>query len=116
MADEELNLLCKLRQLLPSHRHHLSFLLLTRNEILKVARETLSVDEWTAFYEFADQLALSIDNDGIVGCLRDIEGPSEAELLADFFLREGSGSLWSAAREVARCLTFEDDSRDARMV
>ena len=111
--------MCKLRQLLPSHRHHLSFLLLTRNEILKVAREMLSVDEWTAFYEFADQLTLSIDNDGIVGspppCLRDIEGPSEAELLADFFLREGSGSLWSAAREVARCLTFEDDSRDARM-
>ena len=45
-------------------------------------------------------------------CLRAVDVVTEAEALAESFLQEGSGSLWSAVREVVRCLPFEDDGRE----
>ncbi|CAE7363353.1 unnamed protein product [Symbiodinium sp. KB8] len=116
VANEELALLQKLRSLTPHHRQHPSLTLLTRNEIFRMARELLDGESWRSFCEFAFQLSQSSGHDGIIAfplpCLRAVDAVTEAEALAESFLQEGSGFLWSAVREVVRCLPFEDDGRE----
>ena len=116
VANEELALLQKLRALTPYHRQHPSLTLLTRNEIFRFARELLEGESWQSFCEFACQLSQSLGHDGIIAfpppCMRALDVVTEAEALAESFLQEGSGSLWSAVREVVRCLPFEDDGRE----
>ncbi|OLP81343.1 hypothetical protein AK812_SmicGene38125 [Symbiodinium microadriaticum] len=116
VANEELVLLQKLRSLTPQHRQHPSLTLLTRNEIFKMARELLDGESWGSFCEFAFQLSQSSGHDGIIAfplpCLHAVDAVTDAEALAESFLQEGSGSLWSAVREVVRCLPFEEDGRE----
>ncbi|CAE7936202.1 unnamed protein product, partial [Symbiodinium necroappetens] len=113
---EEFMLLLHLRSLVglsKTLRPALSFL--TRNEILQEAREVLTEDDLMQYVVFADRLARTLDGESLVafppphyGATQPI---SEAEALAVQFLQEGSGSLWTAIREVARSLAFEEDAR-----
>ena len=111
VANEEMALLQKLRSLTPHHRQHPSLTLLTRNEIFRMARELLDGESWRSFCEFAFQLSQRSGHDGIIAfplpCLRAVDAVTDAEALAESFLQEGSGSLWSAVREVVRCLPLK---------
>ncbi|CAE7862783.1 unnamed protein product [Symbiodinium necroappetens] len=116
VAEEEFMLLLHLRSLVglsKTLRPALSFL--TRNEILQEAREVLTEEDLLQYVVFADRLARTLDGESLVafppphyGVTQPI---SEAEALAVQFLQEGSGSLWTAIREVARSLDFEEDAR-----
>ena len=81
-----------------------------------MARELLDGESWGSFCEFAFQLSQSSGHDGIIAfplpCLHAVDAVTDAEALAESFLQEGSGSLWSAVREVVRCLPFEEDGRE----
>ena len=116
VAEEEFMLLLHLRSLVGLSkplRPALSFL--TRNEILQEAQEVLTEDTLQQYVVFADRLARTLDGESLIdfppphyGATKPI---SEAEALAVQFLQEGSGSLWTAIREVARSLDFEEDAR-----
>lgn len=116
VAEEELVLLRCLHSLLPAHKHRPSLTLLTRNELVTVARELLDDESWPTFLGIASRGSEGREADVFVSfpmpCYRDLTTASEAETVAEMCLREGSGSLWSSAREVLRCLSFEEDPRD----
>ncbi|CAE7246642.1 unnamed protein product, partial [Symbiodinium sp. CCMP2456] len=103
VADEELELLRCLRSFLPVHKHQPSFTLLTRNELVTVARELLDDESWSVFNGVASRGSEGQEAEVFVSfpppCYRDITTASEAEKVAEMCLREGSGSLWSSARE-----------------
>ena len=116
VAEEEFILLLHLRSLVGlarTLRPALSFL--TRNEILQEAREVLTEEDLQQYVVFADRLARTLDGESLANFPPPHYGApqplSEAEALAVQFLQEGSGSLWTAIREVARCLDFEEDAR-----
>ena len=116
VAEEERQLLQYLHRKVPAHRCHPSLTLLTRNEIIALARELLLQDDWVSFCAYVDELARSVQQDCIIGfpspSYVELAQVPEAEKLAEQFLQEGSGSLWSAVREATRCLHFEDDPRE----
>ena len=89
--------------------------LYTRNELVYAALLLLPEPQRDEFLHYADQLTSSIVTDVLVSFPMPISAPvgdsSRAERLAYDFLMEGMGSLWSAAREVARDLTFVTDKR-----
>ena len=118
VAEEERQLLQYLHLKVPAHRCHPSLTLLTRNEIIAMARELMLPGDWTSFcaYIYVDEIARSAQRDSIIGfpapSYMALTNMPEAETLAEHFLQEGSGSLWSAVREVTRCLQFEEDPRE----
>ena len=116
VAEEERQLLQNLHVKVPAHRCHPSFTLLTRNEIIAMARELMLPDDWASFCAYVDEIARSAQRECIIGFPAPryvaLTQMPEAETLAEHFLQEGSGSLWSAVREVTRCLQFEDDPRE----
>ncbi|CAE7868036.1 unnamed protein product [Symbiodinium necroappetens] len=116
VAEEEFMLLLHLRSLVglsKTLRPALSFL--TRNEILQEAQEVLTEEDLLQYVVFADRLARTLDGESLVAFPPPHYGATQpisaAEALAVQFLQEGSGSLWTAIREVARSLDFEEDAR-----
>ena len=69
---------------------------------------------WDDFVYFAEWLAQQLQDD----CITIFPSPlyldatTKAEVLAEYFLREGAGCLWSAVREVVRALEYEADPRE----
>ena len=95
VAEEERQLLQYLHQKVPAHRCHPSLTLLTRNEIIALARELLLQDDWASFCAYVDELARSVQQDCIMGfpapSYVELTQVPEAETLAEQFLQEGSG-------------------------
>ena len=88
--------------------------LLTRNEILQEAQELLEGEDRERFIDFSDRLSRTLDGESIIPFPAPFilaDPLTEAEALAEQYLSEGSGSLWSALRMVARCLDYETDTR-----
>ena len=88
--------------------------LLTRNEILQEAQELLEGEDRERFIAFSGRLSRTLDGDSIITFPAPFilaDPLTEAEAMAEQYLCEGSGSLWSALRMVARCLDYETDTR-----
>ncbi|CAE7946904.1 unnamed protein product [Symbiodinium sp. KB8] len=89
--------------------------LATRNELVLEAKDLLDAEAWRQFLMKMEHLhAVALAN-----CIVTFPPPCYAdpatcaEQLAETFLLEGAGSLWSAVREVVRALEFEQDHRDS---
>ena len=115
IAYEEAQLILQLRSLLPRDAAISSDIaMLTRNELLHEAQRLLPSDAWADFVCFADWLTRQLQDE----CITSFPSPlylaatTKAEALAEAFLREGAGCLWSAVREVVRALEYEADPRD----
>ena len=116
VADEERAILEVLGSLLPAERSlRPAISLATRNELVMEAKDLLDEESWTRFLMQLEHL----DAVALANCIVAFPPPCYgnpgtcAEQLAEAFLLEGAGSLWSAVREVVRALEFEQDHRES---
>ncbi|CAE7783375.1 unnamed protein product [Symbiodinium sp. CCMP2592] len=88
--------------------------LATRNELIEMAQKHMHPEDLPYFLRCADMQPTFEDHDGIIDFPLPVglQPCTVAEELAEQHLQEGSGSLWNAARMVARTLQFENDPRD----
>eukprot|EP00439_Symbiodinium_sp_Y106_P030671 s9072_g3.t1 len=78
------------------------------------AQELLEGEDRERFIAFSGRLSRTLDGDSIITFPAPFilaDPLTEAEAMAEQYLCEGSGSLWSALRMVARCLDYETDTR-----
>ena len=88
--------------------------LATRNELIFLAQKALAPRALERVLSLLDELAMELA--GPVStrypepCYVDPTKATEAEVIADSHLCEGSGALWSAMRETVRSLEFQPDA------
>ncbi|CAE7281246.1 unnamed protein product [Symbiodinium sp. CCMP2592] len=116
VAQEEIQLLCALRDLIPSTEGvRPSITMATCNEIAQEAQLTLPPNARAKFFAYVERMSQHQVHHGLTRLPNPVKlrPRNDAEVIAQAFLEEGTGSLWSAAREVARALSFDHDPREA---
>ena len=89
--------------------------LATRNELIFLAQQALAPRAFERILSLLDELNMELAGPVITRypepCYVDPKQATEAEVIADSHLCEGSGALWSAVRETVRSLEFQPDAR-----
>ncbi|CAE7336935.1 Ovostatin [Symbiodinium sp. KB8] len=119
VALEESLLLDALRNLVPAERPQCippAASMASRNDIVVLARETLTPDEYEHFLLYADKLSqhLPMLAEDAFPTLpnHELEPPhSAAEHMARLYMAEKQGSLWAAVRDIVTALPFACQQR-----